>query len=107
MAAGTSASFAVQAVVMLWMLSRRTGGLELSRIGAAVGKMVAASVVMWVACEVVRRSPLYPHAGPVHAKTVWMTQLLLLMAVGGASYFGACAAMGMNVMEHVSLRRKR
>ena len=37
MAVGTAVSFAVQALVMLYMLDRRAGGLELSRLGRPVG----------------------------------------------------------------------
>ena len=50
MAVGTLVSFAVQAVVMLWMLDRKVGGLDLRRTLAPVAKMVLATGVMGVAC---------------------------------------------------------
>src|SRR5205823_6507589 len=48
MAVGTLVSFAVQAVVMLWMIDRRVGGLEMSRSGSVrmIAKMIVASAAM-------------------------------------------------------------
>lgn len=60
MAAGTCVSFAVQAVVMLVMLDRRVGGLDLKQIGRQAGKMVLAALVMWGVCLLVQRLPYYP-----------------------------------------------
>jgi putative peptidoglycan lipid II flippase len=98
MAAGTLVAFSVQAVVMLIMLDRAVGGLELRRIGPAVAKMVAASLLMWLACAAVQRLPFYPRG---NSNVIFAVQLIMLMTAGGLTYFGACAAMGMKVMRHV------
>ena len=42
---GTAVSFAIQALVMLWLLDRRLGGLELRRSGVRIGKMLVAAIV--------------------------------------------------------------
>jgi hypothetical protein len=60
-------------------------------------------ITMGIACILVQRLPFYPHATTTKLATA--VQLGILMGAGGAAYFGACAAMGMNVLEHV--RRKR
>ena len=102
MAAGTLASFAIQSVLMLWMLDRRVGGLGLRETAAPVIKMLAASAMMFAACWGVQRLPIYPHGS---GKMIWAVQLIVLMTTGGLIYFGACAAMGINVLEHVRSRR--
>jgi hypothetical protein len=53
---------------------------------------------MWLACIGVQYLPMYPHG---HGKIVWAAQLFILMAIGGLTYFAACAAMGIDVMKHV------
>jgi len=103
MAAGTLVAFAVQAVAMVYMLDRAVGGLGLSRIGPGVVKMVIASLLMWLACAGVQRLPLFPRGD---GNLIFATQLIALMAVGGLTYFAACAAMGMNVMKHVRPSRR-
>ena len=45
MAVGTLVSFAIQAVVMLWMLDRKIGGLGLRQSVAPVLKMIVAAAV--------------------------------------------------------------
>jgi putative peptidoglycan lipid II flippase len=102
MAIGTSVSFAVQALVMLWLLDRRLGGLELSRIGPAVGKMLVAAIVMGAACLAVQRLSIYPNG---ETKWVWLIQLALLMGVGAVVYLGLCAMMGIGVMAHLLPKR--
>ena len=102
MAAGTCASFCVQAVVMLWVLDRRVGGLGLSLVARPVGKMLAATVLMGAALWALKHSPLYP-AGD--GRVAWASQLALLMGAGAAVYFGACQALGVGVMEHLRPRR--
>jgi putative peptidoglycan lipid II flippase len=104
MAVGTLVSFAIQAVIMLWMLDRRCGGLDMRKSFGPIAKMVLASALMFVACAGVQHSPIYPHG--TH-KITWAIQLALLMGVGGLVYFVACALMGMNVMEHLPKRRRR
>jgi putative peptidoglycan lipid II flippase len=106
MAVGTLVSFGIQAVVMLWMLDRRAGGLGMRQSGTlkTIGKMLAASAIMWFACVAVQYTSIYPHGS---AKTVWAIQLLMLMTLGSGTYFVACYAMGIDVLAHVRPRAKR
>ncbi len=91
MAVGTCVSFIVQALVMLYLLDRRIGGLELRKIGASVAKMVVASGCMWAACAGLQKLPSYPAgAGRIESAA----QLVLLMSVGAAVYFGAALRWG-------------
>jgi putative peptidoglycan lipid II flippase len=103
MAAGTAMSFILQAVVMLYMLDRRVGGLGLSQLLTPVLKMLGATAVMGLACWAFTRSPLYPRGEGI---VVWGAQLFGLMLAGGTVYFGACAAMGLGVMQHLMPGRK-
>jgi putative peptidoglycan lipid II flippase len=102
MAAGTVASFAAQAVVMMYLLDRRVGGLQLKSSAGAVAKMLIATGVMTCACLLVRRLPIYPHG---ESRAVWAAQLVVLMVVGGVVYLGACGVMGVGVVEHLFPRR--
>jgi putative peptidoglycan lipid II flippase len=102
MAAGTLVAFSLQAIVMIWMLDRKAGGLQLAASAKPIAKMIGAMAAMGVACVIVQGLPFYPHG---RTKLVTATQLGILMVTGGAAYFGACAAMGMNVLEHVRRRR--
>ena len=104
MAIGTSISFAVQAVVMLWILDRRLGGLELQKIAGGVVKMLAAAIVMGGVCLAIQHSPLYPRS---QTKLAWLTQLILLMGVGASVYLGLCMAMGIEVMRALLPKRKK
>jgi peptidoglycan biosynthesis protein MviN/MurJ (putative lipid II flippase) len=101
MAAGTAVSFAVQSVLMLYLLRRRVGALGLSKSVRPIATMLVATALMWIACIAVRHSPLYPHESAAHHKLTWATQLTILMITGGAVYLVACRAMGINVLEHV------
>jgi putative peptidoglycan lipid II flippase len=103
MAVGTLVSFAIQAVVMLWMLDRRVGGMNLRRSLGSIAKMVLASALMWLACNALQHTPLYPHG---ERKIIWAIQLLELMTVGGLVYFGLCALMGMNALRDLLPRRR-
>jgi putative peptidoglycan lipid II flippase len=102
MAVGTAVSFAIQAVVMLWILDRRIGGLELRRSAAGIVKMLAAALVMGAICIAVQRLPLYPRG---ERARVWLAQLLLLMGVGALAYLTLCAAMGIGVMRQLVPKR--
>jgi putative peptidoglycan lipid II flippase len=104
MAAGTAASFMVQALVMLYMLDRRVGGLGLSQVAVPVGKMIIATVVMGLACWGLQHTPLYPHG---EGWMVWAVQMVVVMTVGAAVYFAACAAMGMDVLQRLMPRRRK
>ena len=104
MAVGTLVSFAVQAAVMLWMLDRKVGGLDLRRTLAPVAKMAAATAVMGLACWAVMRSPVYPRGD---GRAAWAGQLVVLLGVGGATYLAACAALGEHTMGDLLPRRLR
>ena len=91
MAVGTLVSFAIQAVLTLWLLDRRVGGLDLGRIAMPVLKMCVAAAVMWAACVLVRHLPGYPHAA---TRFSWLVQLLTLIAIGAAVYLGAVRFIG-------------
>jgi putative peptidoglycan lipid II flippase len=104
MAVGTLVSFIIQAIVMLYMLDRRIGGLGLGSLAKPVVKMVLATAIMGLACWGVQRLPGYPTgAGRLH----WLGQLVVLIGVGAAVYFGACYWMGLEIMKQLIPRRKR
>lgn len=103
MAAGTTVSFSLQAIVMIYLLSRRVGGMGLRSSIAPVARMVVASAVMLGACLAVQWIPGYPDG---NAKFHRALQLLILVTTGGLSYFAACAAMGINVVQHILPRRR-
>jgi putative peptidoglycan lipid II flippase len=92
-AAGTLASFSVQAVVMLIMLDRKIGGLGLRTIVWDVGKMILACAVMGAACVGVRNLGFFP-SGNGHL--VELEQLTILMVVGAGTYLAICAGLGMH-----------
>jgi putative peptidoglycan lipid II flippase len=104
MAVGTAVSFAVQAVVMLWILDRRIGGLELSKSLGPILKMAVAAVVMTAACIGVQRVPGFPRG---ETKTSWLIQLIVIMGTGAATYVGVCAGMGISILEHVMPKRRK
>jgi putative peptidoglycan lipid II flippase len=104
MALGTLVSFAVQAIVMLWMLDRRIGPVGLGGLAKPVGKILLATAVMAGACWAVKASPLYPRG---ETRTAWLGQLVLLIGVGAAVYVGVCHVLGMRALEHVLPKRKR
>jgi putative peptidoglycan lipid II flippase len=101
MAAGTLASFTIQAIVMLVMLDRRVGGLGLGEIARATAKMLVACAVMAVACLGVQRLPGYPSgSGQLQS----LIQLLTLMIVGGGSYLGTCRLLGLDIRMRTDRR---
>ncbi len=104
MAVGTAVSFAVQAIVMLWILDRRIGGLGLSQSIAPILKMAVAAVLMTMACIAVQRVPFFPRT---ETKIAWMVQLVAIIGTGAVVYIGACSAMGIGVIKHVMPKRKR
>jgi len=104
MAVGTCVSFAIQAVLMLYMLDRRIGSLGLQSIALKATKMIFATAIMILACTALTHLPIYPADKGKLASAI---QLFLLIATGGATYFAACAAMGMNVLDHLRFRPAR
>jgi putative peptidoglycan lipid II flippase len=91
MAAGTLASFGIQAVVMLILLDRKTGGLGMKTIILTTIKMLLACGVMTLACLGVQRSPIFPR-GTNHLASI--EQLILMMAAGGIAYGAVCLMTG-------------
>ena len=104
MAVGTCVSFAIQAVIMLWILDRRIGGLELRRSAPSIIKMLGAALVMGGVCLALQRSPLYPRS---ETKTAWALQLILIISAGAFVYLGICSAMGIEVLHHILPKRFR
>ena len=102
MAAGTCASFILQALVMLYMLDRRVGGLGLSEIARPVLKMLAATAAMGLACWGLTHTALYPRG---EGLVVWGSQLLMLMALGAIVYLGVCAALRLSMVHHLMPKR--
>lgn len=103
MAVGTLVSFSVQAVVMTWMLSRRIGGIGLRAESRRIIVMVVATLGMGLIGFGVQWLPFWP-AG--ENKLQQATQLVLLMAIGAASYAGLCRAGGVDPIALLRRRRK-
>ena len=103
MAVGTLVSFAAQAAVMLWVLDRKVGGLDLGRTLAPVAKMALATAVMGLACGAFMRTPLYPAA---QTRPAWAAQVAILLTVGVAAYLGTCAAVGEHTLADLLPRRR-
>src|SRR5205814_9900659 len=103
MAAGTCVSFILQAVVMLYMLDRRVGGLGLAEIVRPVLKMLAATAAMGLACWAVMHTPAYPRGD---GWMIWAAQLLVLMTVGAGVYLGVGLGLGLDVVRHMLLIRQ-
>jgi putative peptidoglycan lipid II flippase len=104
MAVGTTVSFSVQAVVMLYMLDRRVGDLHLRKTLAASAKMLLAAALMFAACTAVRHLPGYPQGT---SKLASALQLLILMTTGAAVYLGVSLALGLDVMRLLIPKRNR
>lgn len=100
-AVGTFVSFSVQSLVMLWILNRRIGGMNLRHSIAPIVKMIIATGVMTLACLGVSHLPFYPQGSDQWSLLV---RLLTLMSVGGLSYFAVCLLLGIQVMRHLTRR---
>ena len=94
MAAGTLASFAVQGIVMLWMLDRRVGGLNMPSLLRSIAKMIVACGVMVVVCQFAEKLPGYPHGSGTLSS---VAQLAILVTAGGASYLATCQLLGIRL----------
>lgn len=103
MAAGTLVSFSAQAIVMLYLLDRRVGGLGLKSSATTILKMILATGVMTAACIAVQRVPGYPHG---QTRFAWAAQMMLIMGVGAVVYLGVCAALRVNVVETLLPKRR-
>jgi putative peptidoglycan lipid II flippase len=104
MAVGTLVSFAVQAVIMLWMLDRKIGGLNLRQSVTPIAKMIAATIIMGIACYTLQRSPLYPHGT---GQAMWAMQLAIMLVAGAGIYLGMCALLGLSLLRDLFPRRQR
>lgn len=104
MAVGTLASFAVQSVLMLYMLDRRMGGLGLAPVLPRIGGMIVATILMTLACLVVQKLPFFPR-GASHF--TWAMQLSILMSIGGAVYFATVHLLGINDLRLFFSRARR
>jgi putative peptidoglycan lipid II flippase len=106
MAVGTLVSFIIQAILTLWLLDRRVGGLGLGKSVGPVCKMVLATALMAAACIGVEHLRIYPQP-TWHSRWAWSLQLLELMCTGGIVYVAAATAMGVGILEHVLPARMR
>jgi putative peptidoglycan lipid II flippase len=85
MAAGTLVSFSVQATLMLWLLSRRVGGIGLRQSMVPVGQMLAATAVMVLVCLGMTLLPIWPTGNGTAASAI---RLACIITVGGGLYLG-------------------
>jgi putative peptidoglycan lipid II flippase len=104
MAAGTAVSFTFQAIIMLWLLDRKSGGLDLRKIAAPALKMLIAAGVMTAACLLLRQCAFYPQT---HTRQAWAMQLMLTIVTGAVVYLGACRLLGLDVVRHLLPKRRR
>lgn len=102
MAAGTLVSFSAQAIVMLYLLDRRVGGLGLRASAGAILKMILATGVMTAACIAIQHVPGYPQG---QTRTIWAAQMTIIMGVGAAVYLGACIALRVDVVQTLLPKR--
>src|SRR5688572_9318291 len=90
MAVGTSVSFSVQALVTVWLLNRRLGGLRLRSLSVYILKLAIATAIMAAVCILIQKAPFFP--GDTSKSTAWV-RLLILMVAGAGAYFGICFAL--------------
>jgi putative peptidoglycan lipid II flippase len=98
MAVGTMVSFAIQTVIMVWMLNRKIGGLDLGKSVAPVAKMLVATAVMGLACFGIQHAPYFPHS---QGRISWAVQLAVVMGVGAAVYLGVCSLLGLDMIAQL------
>jgi len=104
MAVGTLVSFAIQAVIMLIMLDRRVGGLELKHLLKPISKMLIATVVMGFVLWAIKHSPLYPTGV---GRMIWSMQLMLMLLVGAAIYLAMSWVMRLDTLSQLTSSRRR
>ena len=103
MAVGTMVSFAIQAVAMTLMLSRRIGGIGLRGEARNLTVMVLASMGMGLTCWAITQLPWWPTGT---GKALWATQLATLMLTGALSYGVLCRIGGIDVLSMLGRRGK-
>lgn len=92
MAVGTLVSFSLQAVVMLWMLDRRIGGIGFAPTGKKIIKMLIATTFMVGACLAVQFSSVYPTG---QTRWDWLGQIALTVGTGASVYLAISYALGL------------
>ncbi len=97
-ALGTLVSFSVQAIVMLWLLDRRLGGIGMGELMKSIGKMMLATAVMAAAVWGVTRSPFFPVG---ETRFDWALQLVIEVGVAVLVYFAMCSALGVNLLSQL------
>jgi putative peptidoglycan lipid II flippase len=102
MAVGTFASFSIQALIMLWLLDRKVGGLDLRQCIGPVLKMLVATAVMGAICALIRLTPIYPTG---QSRSHWIGQLILITSVGAGTYFATCRLSGLHMMQAFKRRK--
>ena len=103
MAVGTLVSFAIQTLVMLYMLNRRVGGLELGRLRIPTLKMLLATLIMGIALFAIMRSPAYPTGA---SRWIWSSQLAILMLVGASVYLLSCYLLRLDLLAQFLPKRR-
>lgn len=103
MAAGTAVSFTLQSLVMLTILQRKTGSLELSKMTPFILKISVATAAMAAACLLIQHTSIFP-AGD--KKATALARLAILLATGGTVYLGVCTALGVGVMEYLRPKKR-
>lgn len=98
MAVGTLLSFAIQAIVMLWLLHRRVGGLGLRESMPKVVKMSIATAIMTGVCYSLTRLPFFPRGD---TQSIWLMQLLMIAGIGAGVYIIACKLMRLDLKMRV------
>jgi len=101
-ALGTMVSFIVQAILMIYLLDRRLGGLGAGELTKTVSKMLIATLVMGLAVWAITLTPIYPKA---ETREAWVIQLAIQVGLAVVVYFTACQLLGVNLLSQ--LRRKR
>jgi putative peptidoglycan lipid II flippase len=105
MAVGTVVSFAIQAVVMLWMLDRKVGGLGLGQLLKPTLKMLLATGAMGLVLIALKYSPLYPHRA---SRITWIEQFAMLLILGAAVYLATCRLLKLDtLMQLIPARSPR
>jgi putative peptidoglycan lipid II flippase len=104
MAVGTMVSFAIQTLVMLYMLNRRVGGLQLQTLLMPTLKMMAATTLMGACLFMVMHSSVYPHGA---SRPTWSLQLTLLIGIGATVYLASCWLLRLDILTHLLPKRRR
>jgi putative peptidoglycan lipid II flippase len=96
MAVGTTISFIVQVLLMMWILNRRLGGLGINSLADYIWRLIAATGVMVGACSLIQKAPFFPTN--VGKETAWI-RLAIVVVCGAAVYFCICKLMGIGFKD--------